>query len=36
MLCPLINKGDALLHIATTQEQITKNQLEELVILGQD
>jgi predicted deacylase len=36
MLCPLVNKGDALLHIATAQEQITKNQLEELVVFGQD
>ena len=36
MLCPLVNKGDALLHIATAQEQIIKNQLEELVVCGQD
>ena len=36
LLCPLVNKGDALLHIATMQQQTVKNQLEELVVFGQD
>jgi predicted deacylase len=36
LLCPLVNQGDALLHIGTSQEQVTKNQLEELAVFGQD